>query len=181
MAIDLAFEPWIYIVGGHTRLFPVWAGSGVAQAPSGPYKIDLWFSPTPSGTHSLPSASIAGAGWVCTPQGQRYTLRVTGGASGRIWNDMDGHSFQISAYHRPFAWRYRSVDRRPGLSFSGKWVGPNLVMTDDGSIARAFQPDGSLKSYRDSLEPATSVLPIVLNETTWWEILTDDCRKARGP
>jgi len=56
---------------------------------------------------------------------------------------MDGHSFQISAYHRPFAWQYRREDRRPALSFTGKWVGPNLDMSDDGSIARAFQPDGT--------------------------------------
>jgi hypothetical protein len=33
MAIDLVFEPWIYLVGGRVRLLPVWAGSGVVQAP----------------------------------------------------------------------------------------------------------------------------------------------------
>ncbi len=53
MAIDLAFEPWIYVVGGRVRLFPVWAGSGVAHAPSGPYTIYLWFSPAPSGSRIL--------------------------------------------------------------------------------------------------------------------------------
>jgi len=168
LAIDLAFAPWIYVVGGRVRLLPVWAGTGVAHAPSGPYTIFLWFSPTPSGSHILPSASIQGGGWVCTPQRHRYTLRVIGGASGRIWNDMDGHSLQIYAYHKPFAWRYRREDRRPSLSFSGKWVGPNLALSDDGSIAREFQKDGNLKSYRDSLQPSTGVVPLVLTEASWW-------------
>jgi hypothetical protein len=168
MAIDLVFQPWIYVVGGRVRLFPVWAGSGVVQAPGGSYRIYLWFSPSPKSSHILPGASIEGGGWVCTPRGERYSLRVTGGASGKIWKDMDGHGFEIYAYHRPFGWQYRREDRRPRLSFSGQWVGPNLVMNDEGSIVRAFQPDGTLKSYRDSLPKAGGmVLPLVLTETKW--------------
>jgi len=38
IAINLAFAPWIYIVGGHTRWIPVWAGTGVIEAPSGPFR-----------------------------------------------------------------------------------------------------------------------------------------------
>jgi hypothetical protein len=175
MALDLAFEPWIYVVGGRIRLFPVWVGSGVAQSPGGPYTIYLWFSPAPSGSRSLPSAGIEGGGWICTPQGRRYSLRVSGGAPGRIWNDMDGHRFLIGAVHRPFAWQYNREDRRPRLSLSGQWVGPNLVMNDEGSITRAFHPDGTLKSYRDSLQPGTAVLPIVLQESRSW-FSTVECR-----
>ena len=29
--VDLVFAPWIYSVGGQTRLLPVWAGMGIAQ------------------------------------------------------------------------------------------------------------------------------------------------------
>jgi hypothetical protein len=163
--VDLIFAPWIYSVGGRTRLLPVWAGSGIAQTPSGLYAIHIWFSPTPSGSRILPSTSILGSGYVCTPTGRRYTVKVTGGASGKIWKDMDGHAFHLSAYHRPI-FSSLTEDRRPRLSFSGRWVGANLQMNDEGSIAQAFLPDGSL-SAGDS-HAKESAIPINFTEATWW-------------
>jgi hypothetical protein len=166
-AIDLIFAPWIYSVGGRTRLLPVWAGVGVAQTSLGPYTIHIWFSPTPSGSHILPSASIQGSAYVCTPTGKRYTLRVTGGASGRIWNNMDGHAFHLSAYHRP-AFSSLTGDRRPRLNFSGSWEGANLKMNDEGSIAQAFLADGNLSSGVGASHAKESAVPITFTETTWW-------------
>ena len=167
VAIDLAFAPWIYTVGDRTRLLPVWAGVGFAQTPSGPYKIAVWFSPRPSGSRILPSTSILGSGYVCTPSGKRYTLKVTGGASGRIWKDMDGHEFHLSAYHQPIFYNFAG-DRRPRLNFSGSWVGPNLQMNDEGSIALAFQADGSLSAESSVWHAHTNAVPITFTETAWW-------------
>jgi hypothetical protein len=172
MAIDLAFYPWIYVVGGRLRLLPVWAGVGVVQAPWGPYRIYVSFSPEPSGRGVLPSTSIGGSGYVCTPQGQRYSLRVTGGTTGQIWKNMDGHSFHLSAHHQPISWR-STPDGRPWLSFSGRWVGPNLVMSDDASIAHAFSADGTLKPDEGHWHPTTGALPITLTETQWWPFGAD--------
>jgi hypothetical protein len=171
--IDLIFAPWIYSVGGRTRLLPVWAGAGIAQTPSGPFAIHIWFSPTPSGSRILPSTSILGSGYVCTPTGNRYTVRVTGGTSGQIWKDMDGHAFHLSAYHRPI-FSSLTGDRRPRLSFSGRWVGANLQMNDEGSIAQAFLPDGSLSAGGSHTKE--SVIPIIFSETTWWWV-GGSCRK----
>jgi hypothetical protein len=180
MLLDLAFTPWIYTVGGRVRLVPVWVGTGVVRAPWGSFTIFLSFSPSPGGLHS-PGAGVEGGGWVCTPQGQKYSLRVTGGASGHIWNDMDGHTMSISAYYRPFAWQYHREDRRPALSFSGQWVGPNLVMNDNGSVARAFHPDGTLKSYRESLPFGrdTLILPVVFTEGNY-QLAFAGCPPAKG-
>ena len=166
-AIDLIFAPWIYSVGGRTRLLPVWAGVGVAQTPVGPYTIHVWFSPTPSGSHILPSASIQGSAYVCTPSGKRYNLKVTGGASGRIWNDMDGHAFHLSAHHRP-VFSGVTGDYRPRLNFSGKWDGADLKMNDEGSIAQAFLPDGNLSPGASGSHAKESAVPITFSETSWW-------------
>ncbi len=166
MAIDLAFNPWIYFVGGAARFWPVWEGTGVVRTPSGPYRVYVWFSPTPSGSRVLPSASVRGWAYVCTPKGQRYSLRLRGGASGQIWKDMDGHTFALSLHERRAWWT--GTDGNPRLSFSGRWVGPNLVMSDDASIAHAFLPDGSLSSDTGSWHPTTGALPITLTETRWW-------------
>lgn len=176
MAIDLVFDPWIYVVGGRVRLLPMWQGVGVVQTPSGPYTIYVLFSPSPSRSRVLPSTSIRGSGYVCTPLGTRYSLRVTGGASGRIWKDMDGHAFHIYA-RRQRIFSFFASDFRPLLSFSGQWVGPNLVMSDDGSIAHVFNADGTLKPVGSDWHPKTGALPITLTETQWWPFGAD-CPKA---
>jgi hypothetical protein len=175
MAVDLVFAPWIYSVGGRHRLLPVWAGVGIAQTSSGPYQIHVWFSPSPSGSRVLPSASILGSAYVCTPTGKRYTLKVTGGASGRIWNNMDGHAFSFSAYNRP-AFASLTGDRRPRLFFSGQWVGPELKMIDEGSIAQAFLADGNLSSATSSVRAKEKAIPITFTETTWW--VRGSCSKS---
>jgi hypothetical protein len=167
MTIDLIFAPWIYTVGNRTRLLPVWAGVGIAHTSSGPYTIHIWFSPTPSGSRILPGTSVQGSAYVCTPTGKRYALRVTGGANERIWSTMDGHAFSFSAYHRP-AFASLSGDRRPRLIFSGQWVGPDLKMNDEGSIARAFLADGSLSSATNASRAIEAAIPITFSETTWW-------------
>ena len=177
IGIDLAFAPWIYHVGGRVRLLPVWAGSGTVQTPSGPYRIYVWFSPSPSGSRILPSTSISGSGYVCTSQGERYSLRVRGGAAGNIWSNMDDHTFHISAYHRPVFWQFNK-DWRPRLSFTGQWVGPNLVMSDDASITDAFQPDGSLRPDDGRWHQKMGALPITLTEARWW-LGAPDCPKSR--
>jgi hypothetical protein len=167
MLIDLAFAPWIYVVGGRTRFLPVWAGTGVANSQFGQYKIRVWFSPTSSGSRILPSASILGSAYVCTPTGRRYTMRVTGGASGRIWGSVAGHTVHLFADHRPIFYSING-DRRPRLVFSGQWVGSDLVMDDEGSIDRAFMPDGSLSPNAQVSHPKASAIPITFRETTWW-------------
>jgi hypothetical protein len=165
--VDLVFAPWIYSVGGRTRLLPMWAGVGIAQTPSGPYTLHIWFSPTPSGSRILPSTSVRGSGYVCTPSLQRHTFNVRGGTSGQIWKNMDGHAFQLSTYNQP-AFSSPTGDRRPKLDFSGQWVGPDLKMNDEGSIAQAFLADGSLSSETSSSHAKGSAIPITFTETTWW-------------
>jgi hypothetical protein len=145
-------------------------GAGIAQTPAGPYTIHVWFSPSPSGSRILPSASISGSAYVCTPTGKRYTLKVTGGAIGRIWKDMDGHSFRLYASNGPF---FVSVtgDHRPRLNFSGSWVGPNLQMDDEGTIAQAFLADGSLSPGPGlgGSHIKEKAVPITFTETSsWW-------------
>jgi hypothetical protein len=167
MAIDWLFAPWIYGVGHRTRWLPVWAGVGAVQTPVGAYKVGIWFSPRPSGSRILPSASVLGSGYVCTPSGKRYTLKVTGGASGRIWNDMDGHEFHLSAYHQP-AFASVGGDRRPSLEFSGRWAGADLEMNDEGSLGRAFLPDGGLSPKSNLANAKAEGVPIRFTETGWW-------------
>ena len=168
MAVQALTAPWIYVVGGRIRPFPVWSGMGDIQGPSGRYRLYLWFSPKSGGSRILPSTNVLGAGYVCTPKGERFSLRVTGGASGNIWRNMDGHDFHLSAYHRPLFWSFSDAKTwLPKLSLRGRWVGPNLVMSDEGSFAHAFLPDGSLNTIPPNWYPKVNGVPITLTETGW--------------
>jgi hypothetical protein len=165
VSIDLAFAPWIYVVGDRTRFLPVWAGIGVAQSPFGQYTSRIWFSPRPSGSRILPSASVLGSAYVCTPTGNGYALRVTGGAIGRIWRSMSGRTIHLFAEHGPILY---SVDGecRPRLAFSGKWVGADLVMDDEGSIAKAFLADGNLRPDAIISHSLGAATRIIFHEST---------------
>lgn len=122
----------------------------------------------------MPAASVLGVAYVCTPTGKTYTLRMTGGASGRIWRSMSGHTIELIADRGPLG-DPTSVDFRPRLVFTGKWIGADLVMDDEGSIARAFLPDGNpAADPKKGLQTPVASLPIIFHEATWgW--LRGDC------
>jgi hypothetical protein len=166
-----AMFPWIYLVGGKLRPFPVWQGSGTAQTSAGLFRLYVWFSPTNSGSRILPSTSVSGGAYLCAPTGQRFSLRLTGGTPGRVWRNMDGQEFHLAARNRPILWQFSdSSTWRPQLSLSGRWVGPNLVMNDEGSLAHAFLADGSMNNAAASwyAKSGTTGVPITLTETWWW-------------
>jgi hypothetical protein len=169
IVVNAAFAPWIYRVGGRLRLWPVWEGVAVMQAASGRYTFYVWFSPAPSGSRIAASTSVEGQGYLCTPRGERYSLRVRGGAPGRIWSDMDGQPFRLRAYARAaFSGFSAQTSQPPRLTFSGRWSGDELVMTDDGSIDRAFDKDGSLIAHPTARRVTGGGLPATFTETTWW-------------
>jgi len=56
-----------------------------------------------------------------------------------------------------------SGDHRPSIQLSGHWKNPDLVMDDNGSIFRAFQPDGTVYRGHDPSHPYNGeVVPITL-------------------
>jgi len=65
-------------------------------------------------------------------------------------------------------------DRRPRLNFSGQWMGANLVMDDEGSIAGAFLPDGNLSPDSKVAHSNTGAMAITFHETPW-EWFGGDC------
>jgi hypothetical protein len=166
--LELTIAPWIYVVGGHTRLLPVWAGVGEVAAPAGRYRIHIWFSPSSASSRILPSTSVSGTAYVCTPQGQHYRFRLNGGASGKIWKDMDGHEFHLYARYRPLFWSINNK-QQPFLEFSGRWVESNLVMTDEATLTHTFLPDGRLNVDGARWHPKTGALPVTFAETSWWQ------------
>jgi hypothetical protein len=171
LGVESLLGPWIYVVGGRTRFLPFWAGRGEVQTAAGTYRISIWFSPSSGGSSRIYSSTqVKGGGYVCTPRGEGYSLSVSGGTPGLVWKDMDGRKFSLTARHEQMWRSFTAAPRQPSLSFTGQWVGPNLVMTDNASIAHAFLPDGSLDTRaKDGWYKKTSTpLPVTFFETTWW-------------
>jgi hypothetical protein len=184
LAIPAIIAPWIYNVGGHTRLLPVWEGVGTLHAPSrgGDYPIYVSFSPNYGGTKStLQVTSADGYGAICTPAGQTFRLHIKAYAQGIVRN-MNGHSFQLILENRPLTWSVTSpnyADWKPRLELNGRWVGDTLAMTDGGSLSGAFLPDGTLNPHPAGLDQAGATnLPITIVEGP--RSAFDAACKARG-
>jgi hypothetical protein len=181
MGLELTCAPWMFRLGGRIRPLPVWAGSGVVPGPSGPYQIYVWLAPQPSATQLVPFTDVLGTGYLCTPLGERYSLRVSGGAAGMSWQDMDGQAFHLEAVHRAPFWSASQEPHLPSLRFSGRWMGTSLVMTDDASIEHAFLPDGRLNEQaQDAGHAASQAQPVTLDEFAWWSG-PPECQRPSSP
>lgn len=162
------FAPWGFYLGGHLHWFPYWHGVAHVRSSSGDFLLRFWITPRPSGgLYHYPAFS--GWAWLCTPRGERYRLRVTGGFFERTGYDTNGKAMSLDLYSRPNTWQWTGHwDRRPHLYFTGRWQNPNLVMNDGGTLSRAFLPDGTLAPEK----PPQPVVPreklqIVFQEEPW--------------
>ena len=181
MALDLVFYPWIYVVGGRVRPLPVWQGVGEAQGPGGAYRLFVWFSPTKEGTSVMPVTSIDGAGYLCTPAGERIGLRIGGGASGQVWKNMDGHEFHLYLQRpRSAAEQFNGRYSSPSFTLRGRWDGPDLALDDRAGLARTFSPDGTLRARPGDWNPRATPAPLRLTERAWWP-WGAKCPKALRP
>ena len=155
-------NPWIFTVGGRFRLLPFWEGVGDIQGPGGTYRIFIFFQPENAGSRVLPNTSVGGSGWICTPSGQNYQIRVGGGIHEVVWRDMNNKPFTLYVYRRHAA---STQHFPPKLDFVGRWVGPDLVMQDKGTTASAFLPGGSLNPQPGAPGPSRAVTFV---ERRWW-------------
>jgi hypothetical protein len=73
----------------------------------------------------------------------------------------------LYAANRPF-FAGLTGDRRPRLNFSGSWVGPNLQMDDEGTLAQAFLADGTLSPAPGGAHLKDKAVPITFTEISWW-------------
>ena len=171
------FYPWSYYLGGHFHLVPGWSGIARLPGPGGDYVVYIWIQPSSGGrTFNLPS--FRGTGSLCTPRGERFRLRVTAGMNEKTGIDTNGKAFNVSVYQRPW---YRGFvgqyDNRPALHFKGKWQNPELVMDDGGTLAAAFNPDGSLSNQRYNYyhADAKNKIPVIFHQVTGWQAWWGGC------
>jgi hypothetical protein len=159
------FAPWSFFLGGHFHLMPFWQGTGRLKASSGEYVLSFWIAPQPGGrTYNFPYFT----GWarLCTPRGERYDLRVTGGMHEHPGIDTNGKEMHLEFYRRPWYYGFSgNWDRRPRLDLRGRWEKRGLVMSDGGSLSQAFLPNGTLyQGPPRNQPPVREKLQVVFHE-----------------
>ena len=143
LVIPAVFTPWAYFLGGHFHILPLWQGWGRMHSPAGDYVVYVQMQPARRGSWGMP-ASVSGSGSVCTPRGESFNLRVSGGfLRRRIGVDTDGEPFTLGLA-QPLNFLNTNQDSRLKFTLQGAWHNPDLVVDDRGSIARAFNPDGTV-------------------------------------
>ena len=165
------FAPWAFYMGGKFHITPYWQGWGRAHTANGDYLIYVLISPSSNSSKMYLSTSVAGRVNVCTPRGENLALKMRGGMRKHLNLSTDGESIWLGM-HR-MSWRQFNGDYSPSLELRGHWQNPNLVMDDEGSIAKAFRPDGTPYGAHDrNRSPSKEVVPITLIEGTYTDYRT---------
>ncbi len=143
LLIDAAFAPWAFFLGGRFHPLAFWQGWGrVHSAAGADYALFVRMWPTPGGRRGYPS--VTGTADLCTPRGERFSLRLGGSfLDKRSWRlDSDQRSMYLYMHARPGFSFFFATDRRPRFELHGAWHNPDLVMDDHGTLSAAFLPDG---------------------------------------
>ncbi len=166
-ATAAVFAPWSYFLGGRFHLIPLWQGRGQVRTRAGDYVVYFWIMPAPGG-RTFNTPRFRGWAYVCTPKGERLSLRTTAVLRGHDGADTNGKGMHVSMYSRPWYYSFTGTwDRRPELEFEGKWQNPDLVTNDVGSVSRSFLPDGSVYRGPPRDRPRGEPVPVVFHETEW--------------
>lgn len=163
-AIYAVFTPWAFYMGGRFHLYPGWTGWGKLHSNiAGDYVLFLSISPTSGGRGTYRAVPhIRGQGFICTPRGERYRLRAGGDFGKTSGTDLQGKTAYIYAHQ----YSVFGGSNAPSLEFRGKWNNPDLVLDDQGSINRAFDPGGKLVTNHHMRPYMQEVVPLILHEGT---------------
>jgi len=161
LAITAAFKPWGFFLGGNFHIIPSWQGWGTLHAKSGNYVLQVNMNTNIKGRRS---SDLRGAALLCTPRGERFRLTLTGNMRKHLNLSTDGEAIHLGMSYLPYGSSF-SGDGRPSLELRGHWQNPNLVADDNGSISRAFEPDGRVYHGHDRNRPyASEIVPITLTQ-----------------
>ncbi len=156
--------PWGFYLGGKFHWLPEWQGVGTMHAKSGRYVLYVFFYPTNAGQRIVAESAVTGFAYLCSPRREIFRLKLGGSMRPHLNLNTDGEKIGLYAHYRPVLYGIASNDLRPEIKLRGHWQNPNLVMDDDSSIQRAFEPDGTVyrgtgrdRPYMGEIVPVTLV------------------------
>ena len=162
--------PWAFFLGGTFHPIPAWAGTGRFHTRAGDFALILDLEPSSS---RLGYPRVTGNATLFTPRGEHISLRINGMLLEKaIGFEPDGQTMTLEFHHRaPWA-GIVSADTRPHFVLRGVWRGRDFDAVDQGSITRAFLPDGRVdRGPGRPAPPASASIRVVLRTGSWPEYL----------
>lgn len=134
--------PWNFYYGGHFHLIPGWQGMGVihSKASGGDYSLFVYIEPK---IQQYQQSDIQGSAVLCTPKGVRIPMAWIGNFPSHPTADLAGVTINFGAFGNSVKSQFNG-DYHPSVGFHGSFGDHQLHLDDDGTIATAFHPDGSV-------------------------------------
>ena len=168
LGFNAVFMPWSFYMGGHFHIIPIWTGWGQMHSKiAGDYVLYVSISPSTNrggaGSSSHGRPQVSGRGFLCTPRGEMYRLRLGGDFDKPSGTDLQGKSAYLYMNH------YSALggSNAPSLEFRGRWNNPDLVLDDHGSITSAFDPGGTLVTNHHMRPSMREAVPVTLHQGPW--------------
>ena len=156
-------NPWSYFLGGHFHVLPMWRDWGRTHSSAGDY---LLFTQIVTRLGGRRVSHLRGTAVLCSPRGQTYSLRILGDFRKRpdFTLDVDGIPLYLSIAEN-LNFLQTNQNTRLGFELDGAWHGADLVTDDRRTLARAFNPDGTLYTGDPQKRPpAGQPLQLTLRE-----------------
>jgi hypothetical protein len=166
-------SPWAFFMGGDFHPLGYWAGWGrMHSKTAGDYFLYVEISPQPRPMERiLPHTFVKGNARLCTPNGNRYFLKLSGAMSPHIYFSTAGQPIRLDLQN----WRDVLIigqEKRPNFSLWGQWGQREVVADDRQTLSKAFLPNGILRRPGAHIEPAElEDIQLKLHEGTYaqWE------------
>ena len=160
--------PWAFFMGGNFHPLGYWEGWGLMKSKTaGDYVLFVRLSPTVYGHQMFPAWDLKGNAYLCTPKGERFTLRLGGDMPRKFYVNSLGQPIHLWMDN----WRATlpvGAQRRPSIRIDGHWAPSEVIADDHKSLSTAFLPDGTLRahgSYANSSQ--TELIQVTLHEGSY--------------
>jgi hypothetical protein len=175
--LQVLLAPWNFWLGGHFHWWPGWQSYGEmhTRLSGGDFRMWLTLDPTIPGYRKSP---LHGTAFLCTPSGERIQLNVSGDMPRSHGRDLTGVPLHLYMDHYSGAARF-SGDTRPYIAFWGTFGDRVLTVDDSGSIARAFNADGTVLARGQRAVERQENVRLILRERTSWSLVRPSCPQAK--
>ena len=144
---------------------------------AGDYVLFVRLSPTVRGHQMFPAWDLKGNAYLCTPKGERFTLRLGGDMPRKFYVNSMGQPIHLWMDN----WRATlpvGAQTQPYIRVDGHWAPSEVIGDDHKSISAAFQPDGTLKPRTYVVPSQAELIQVTLHEGSY-SSFEAACRTSR--
>lgn len=180
-ALYIGLFSWGFLLGGSFHLLPYWEGWGkMHSTTAGDYflYVQVWPSTRQLET-IIPHTFVQGKGYLCTPKGEHFYLKLSGSMRPHIYLNTVGEPIGLSMYN----WRAAmpvGQQERPDITIDGRWGQGQIVGNDKATLSQSFLPNGTVRPQGSYATPTQKEdIQFTLREGSYsdWEAACSQARR----